>query len=126
MNADKRSNTALKRSRFEAQDSWFITDLRGASNAEHQRCSILQPRVGATAPTLGASSRYAPTLKGLHPRLPPLQPLQGCAGCAGQPRVAAAPQPWAEGWNTVGVLRKFVMDQAEHKYDAFATAVGLN
>ena len=34
--------------------------------------------------------------------------LQGWAGCAGQPRVAAAPQPWAEGWNTLGVPWKFV------------------
>jgi len=85
---------------------------RLALGGESQGDSILQPRVGAEAPTLGQGPRQTgPTLKGLHPfgadevarRGATLSGLSDGAGC--DPRVARwRVQPWAARWNAVGVL----------------------
>jgi len=56
--------------------------------------------------TLGPLPPAAPTLKGLHPvRRGPMPPRWGWRGFFDAPRVGApaSRQPWAEGWNAVGV-----------------------
>ena len=68
------------------------------------------------APTLGESQKFPPTLKGLH-RFglgPRLQPFQGCEMVDCAPRVAPLAQPWAEGWNALGVLTTFDGDKSPH------------
>ena len=58
------------------------------------------------ATTLGNASQSGSTLNGLNPRAPEcFNPFRVEEVFAQQPRVATASQPWAEGWNPVGVLR---------------------
>ena len=42
-----------------------------------------------------------------------LQPRWGCRPTAHFPRVAPASQPWAEGWNPVGIQLRFSRNNAE-------------
>ena len=86
--------------------SW-AGSLSWGRGSERQRRSVLQPRVGAPAPTLGVRAKYLPTPTGLRHWVSPDQAatLSGLGIIRMRvPRVARASQPWAKGWNTVGVL----------------------
>ena len=86
--------------------SWAGSRSLGRGS-ERQRRSVLQPRVGAPAPTLGVRAKYLPTPTGLRHWVSPDQaatPSGLMVIMMRVPRVARASQPWANGWNTVGVL----------------------
>src|ERR1051325_555859 len=87
----------------------FPMCLTASERAERQRRSSFQPRVACASRLPWVGDRIvSPTLKGLQPcgvgQLSLLQPFQGCGVFNCPPRVAPAAQPWAEGWNAVGVL----------------------
>ena len=100
-----RSQAGLKMKRIfsNRDEAWLSASIPTGLDPSAQGCPRRRTTLGPTSPMIFNPNGVVALCRSAQ-----MQPRQGCLGFDRQPKVARAAQPWAEGWNPVGIRKQVV------------------